>query len=577
MKLKRINEDPFHDVQVGKVKHLQIIDVPRSIGKSIMDRYSNDWIVLTDLVQKAQPIKINQVPVSFEPIKFNESTSIIILTVNKLDLLKKCLDSIHKYTNNYELVIIGNNPTDEVRNYLESLDKFDLKLVINKENKGYPYGCNQGIKLVKYDYICFLNDDTVVTPNWLYKLQKAFKVKKDCSFASPTTCFSSGKQCDWNLAKDRFSMNEAEILDYSNKLKEDYIQTEVYGFCILTKKEILNKIGVFDWHRYGLGSAEEVDLQWRAEKFGYKSYWAKQSYVHHYGHVTMEKLGDNYLDRYRKNKTIFEERKKEGKDLFVENDVEIGNVKEVKFKKDKKISVVIPVLNRKEETIKTLKSLFENNSDIDVLVIDNGSEDINYMKNFKVKILKNKNNLGTIKATNQGLKFFQSKYIVIMHNDIVIHTKNWIDKTISFMEGNKDVGMVGIAGWRVIRNNGLSNTLITAIDKYNKNPKDFAEVSVLDGSCNIIRNLDLRFDEAYGLMHCYDLDLSMQYRQRGYKLFVMHGSAEHFAENSKKSTRASEKYLKEIGMKDDQYRAKNKRIFLDKWKNYLPITVPVTV
>jgi len=96
---------------------------------------------------------------------------------------------------------------------------------------------------------------------------------------------------------------------------------------------------------------------------------------------------------------------------------------------------------------------------------------------------------------------------------------------------------------------------------------------VLDGSCNVLRNIGLRLDEIYGLMHLYDLDLSMQYRQRGYKLFVFNGSAEHFAEDPDKSTRANKDYLKEIGMADSDYYQKNRKIFLGKWKNYLPITV----
>ena len=153
----------------------------------------------------------------------------------------------------------------------------------------------------------------------MYKLQKAFKAKNDCGFSSPTTCYSNGKQCDWNLAKDRFSMSEEGMLSYSSKLKEEYIQTEIYGFCMLTKKSILGKVGVFDWKRYGLGNYEEVDLQWRLEKLGYKSYWAKGAYVHHWGHKTFNGVG---IDALRKNKAIFDQRKKD-KNLFIKNDVEV--------------------------------------------------------------------------------------------------------------------------------------------------------------------------------------------------------------------------------------------------------------
>jgi len=195
-----------------------------------------------------------------------EKTSIIIPVKDALNYFKKCIDSIRKYTTDYELIIIDNDSNKETKEYLKDLDAI---IITNSENRGFPYGCNQGIKLASYNYLCFLNDDTIVTPNWLYKLQKAFEVKKDCGICGPTTCYSRGMQCDKTLMNKRFKMSEVEILDYSSKLKEEYIQTVIYGFCMLTRKEILNKVGGFDWKRYGFGNYDEIDLQWRLEKLGY--------------------------------------------------------------------------------------------------------------------------------------------------------------------------------------------------------------------------------------------------------------------------------------------------------------------
>lgn len=245
-----------------------------------------------------------------------KKTSIIIPVKSALEYFKKCIYSIRKYTSNYELVIIDNNSNRETKEFITGLNTI---VITNSENKGFPYGCNQGIKVAKHNYICFLNSDTFVTSNWLDKLQKCFEVNPDCSIASPTTCYSRGIQCDRTLMDKRFKMSEAEILDYSSKLKEGYIETEIYGFCMLTRKEVLDKTGVFDWKRYGLGNVEEIDLQWRAKQLGYKSYWVKQAYVHHFGHKTFNNIGINML---RKNELIFKERKKD-KNLFIENDVKI--------------------------------------------------------------------------------------------------------------------------------------------------------------------------------------------------------------------------------------------------------------
>ena len=44
-------------------------------------------------------------------------------------------------------------------------DKADL-YVRNKENLGYAKAVNEGLKLVKTEYIAIVNNDTRISPNW---------------------------------------------------------------------------------------------------------------------------------------------------------------------------------------------------------------------------------------------------------------------------------------------------------------------------------------------------------------------------------------------------------------------------
>ena len=103
---------------------------------------------------------------------FLNNTSIIILTYNNLNYTKECLDSIKKYTKEgtYEIIIVDNNSTDGTVEYLKSQP--DLKVIYNKENMGFPKGCNQGISLASNSNdILLLNNDTIVTNNWLDNLK----------------------------------------------------------------------------------------------------------------------------------------------------------------------------------------------------------------------------------------------------------------------------------------------------------------------------------------------------------------------------------------------------------------------
>lgn len=277
-------------------------------------------------------------------LKKNKLTSIIIPAYGCLHFLRDCIDSIVRHTNNYEIIVIDNDtPDTPIKKHIEILSDFDLTIITNEKNMGFGYACNQGIKVAKYDYICFLNSDTLVTLNWLYELQKCFIKKEKVSFASPTTCHSRGKQCDNVLYRKAHLMTGTDIVEYTDTLQEGFEQTEIYGFCMLAKKGLFEKVGVFDYKRYGLGNCEEGDLQWRAEKFGYKSYWVKGAYVHHYGHETYKKFKIDPNLRFNEN--VFEKRKSD-KNLFIENDVIVDDAVKVdkpKFKKtidSKKIGFV---------------------------------------------------------------------------------------------------------------------------------------------------------------------------------------------------------------------------------------------
>ena len=513
---------------------------------------------------------------SIESCETNEPTSIIMLTKDCLDYTKKALNSLVKYTNNFELIIVDNGSGKDTIEYLQNLKDFkEYRFILNYKNMGVPYGWDQGIKLAKYDYIAFINNDVVFTSNWLYHLQKCFDDNPECGVSSPTSCFTNGIQCDWSIAPERFDWTQNDINSYANKLKPEYLETEIYGFCFLTHRKVINKIGVFDYKRYDMGSCEEKDFNWRARQSGFKTYWVKHAYVHHYGHITFEQ-GNTGLDADKQCKISrkkFEKRIKNTNDLFIENDVKVKTI-DIKPRFSNTTDVIIPILDRPEQTTQTLESLFANNDNINVIIIDNGSDDLTYLDRFDVTIVRNQVNIGGIKALNQGLALTQSKYIVVMHNDVIFNTKNWIADAISYMENNNDVGLIGNSGWKELLDHGdfLPNGLVTSVEKYNQKPKGkFEEVSVTDGQCNILRNIGLTYDESYGLMHFYDIDMAMQYKALGFNVFVINGSSQHLAENRKLSTIENKKYKSLTNKNDLNYYYERQKIFLFKWSHFLPM------
>jgi len=253
----------------------------------------------------------------------NEPTSIIILTMDCLEYTKRCLDSLARYTDNFELIIIDNGSSAETIDYLKALKFKNLSLVFNDKNMGSPYAWDQGVKIAKHDYIAIVDNDVLFSPNWLTYLQKCFEDKPDCGASSPTTSFSGGNRTDQKIKRARFTMSQDDINNYAKSLEHGYIDCQIYGFAFLTHKKVIDKIGVFDYKRYGIGTFEETDFFWRAGKVGFKTYWVTHSYVHHYGHSTFIESSIDLDKIHRENRLKYFDRTANDPNLFIENDVEV--------------------------------------------------------------------------------------------------------------------------------------------------------------------------------------------------------------------------------------------------------------
>jgi len=267
----------------------------------------------------------------------DRKVSIIILVVNELYYLKRCIESIKRNTSNYELIIIENNSSEQVKNYVKSLKGIDLNIIFNEENKGFPYGCNQGIKVAKNDLLLFLNSDTVVTPNWLNILKKCFDQVPDAGIVSPYTAWASETEQRIRIAYDRrFLMTDKQIDNLAEivNLKEGYVRSNIIGFCMLIKKEVFEKVGVFDWHTWKLGHEEEIEFQRRAKKLGYYStYLARGCYVHHFGNIAWNSLDIDTRNYNIVKRQLFRNTQDTTYNYkFIENDVELNYSKRTNIK-----------------------------------------------------------------------------------------------------------------------------------------------------------------------------------------------------------------------------------------------------
>jgi len=228
---------------------------------------------------------------------------IVMAVWNNLDLTKRCIDSMIKNTDiDHRLIIIDNASNDETKRYLEGLrDKIGEKvlLVRNNANLGFVKAMNQGLGLSRAPYICLINNDTIVTKGWLAEMIAAAQSSPRIGLISPSSN-TLGQNPD-----------KGESIDaYAERIrKEAGICAEIgssHGFCMMIKRELIEKIGVFD-EIYGMGNFEDTDYSRRAIKEGYICVRACRAYVYH---EEGSSFGRNaaFDERFERNRRIYESR-----------------------------------------------------------------------------------------------------------------------------------------------------------------------------------------------------------------------------------------------------------------------------
>ena len=104
--------------------------------------------------------------------------SVIIVNYNGKKLLEKCLESLFKVNyNNFEVIIVDNNSTDNSIDFLTNNYPSVIILKLDS-NKGFAEPNNIAAKIAKGDCLLFLNNDTIVTPNFISEMIEVIKSNK---------------------------------------------------------------------------------------------------------------------------------------------------------------------------------------------------------------------------------------------------------------------------------------------------------------------------------------------------------------------------------------------------------------
>lgn len=112
----------------------------------------------------------------------NPLVSVIITSYNRLAYLEEAIKSIINQTyKNIEIIIVDDFSDLKTRNFLKDYDsKYEnIRLILNKSNRGSAYSWNRGVYISKGQYIARMDSDDISEPNRIEEQLRFLKYNPD--------------------------------------------------------------------------------------------------------------------------------------------------------------------------------------------------------------------------------------------------------------------------------------------------------------------------------------------------------------------------------------------------------------
>lgn len=210
--------------------------------------------------------------------------SMIIVNYNGKSYLKKCLESFKEINyKNLELIVVDNNSNDGT---IEFLTKNYPSVIILKldQNYGFAKPNNMAANIAKGDFLLFLNNDTVVTSNFISELVQVLNDDDKIGICQSLLLKPNGEIDSSGDFIDTIGV----VYNSKSPIKQIREISSARGASMIMRKKLFLDLGGFDEQFFV--SFEDVDLGWRCWIAGYKVIINPKSIVYHHGGKTHDSI-----------------------------------------------------------------------------------------------------------------------------------------------------------------------------------------------------------------------------------------------------------------------------------------------
>jgi len=223
---------------------------------------------------------MTRTPPSTYPVTFDETAapvaSVIVLAWRLSTELIDCLRSLSESVDapSYEVLVVLNGASDDARAVVRDQVR-GARIIDLDHNVGFGGGCNAAALQARGEYLVLLNDDAVVSSNWLAELVSAASTAPDSGAIASLllntdgTVQEAGCRVLGHAGTMQFgggmSRAEAESAGLLTDRPIDYGS----GAALLIRRDAFTQIGGFD-KIYEPAYYEDVDLCFRLRSAGFE-------------------------------------------------------------------------------------------------------------------------------------------------------------------------------------------------------------------------------------------------------------------------------------------------------------------
>jgi GT2 family glycosyltransferase len=235
--------------------------------------------------------------------------SIVIVNYNSGGWLRRCLSYVAQQTYpNWEVIIVDNASQDNSLALIHDYDR--VTIIRNQENRGFAAAQNQGIAAAGGGFVIALNFDLFMSPNYLQELVEALNKAPEAGWASGKllnmtpdrqkleTIYAAGHI----FARDRFAFLRGGGETDQGQYDQQVLVFGAPGAAVMYKREMIADISFngqfFDEHLFTW--YEDVDVDWRASRAGWRCLYVPTAIAYHVGHV-----GEEYREPYKSWRAVY--------------------------------------------------------------------------------------------------------------------------------------------------------------------------------------------------------------------------------------------------------------------------------